>query len=247
MSGIANTQTTVFKLYHTLWTAVDWLYPPYCGGCGEFGSRWCSACNASVKPIDENICQKCGDLLPAPGLCTECLTSSPAFKQNRSWALFEGPLREAIHHLKYNQDMGLGEPLAMPLVNLLKNLGWAIDLIVPVPLSPQRQAERGYNHAALIARPLALAVNIPFSNRAIQRIHNTRTQVGLNHHQRKENVMEAFQAVNALVAKRTILLIDDVATTGATLSACAKALLAAGSGDVYGMTLARAVINQDGR
>jgi ComF family protein len=161
------------------------------------------------------------------------------FEQLRSWGIFIGPLREAIHRLKYKHDLGLGEALAKHLVNLFLTTGWNIDLISPVPLSRPRQSERGYNQATLLAFPLSLAVGISFNSRTVSRIRNTRSQVGLKAKERAENVRDAFLADSGLVKGKRILMVDDVTTTGATISACAKALKNAGARSVYGLTLAR--------
>ncbi|HVN54309.1 MAG TPA: ComF family protein [Anaerolineaceae bacterium] len=158
----------------------------------------------------------------------------------RSWGAFTGPLREAIHRLKYRKDVALGEALSRPLQDLVRSLNWPIDLIVPVPLSDQRLRERGYNQADCLALPMALALGVDYHSRALLRIKNTQSQVGLSAHQRKENVLNAFSANPRLVTGRQVLVIDDVATTGATIHSCAGALLDAGAVQVFGMTLARA-------
>jgi ComF family protein len=120
-------------------------------------------------------------------------------------------------------------------------LGWNVDLIVPIPLGRERMKERGYNQADLLARPLALATGRPYSTQAVRRERETATQVGLGVKERRENVSGAFRGDRRLVSGRTVLVVDDVATTGATISACANALTAAGAIGVYGLTLARAV------
>lgn len=163
------------------------------------------------------------------------------FQAMRSWGAFTGPLREAIHRLKYRKDVALGEALSRPLQDLVRSLNWPIDLIVPVPLSGQRLRERGYNQADCLAHPIALALGVDYHSRALLRIKNTQSQVGLSALQRKENVVDAFSANPRLVAGRQVLVVDDVATTGATIQSCACALLAAGAAQVFGMTLARAV------
>lgn len=154
--------------------------------------------------------------------------------------MHQGPLRLAIHSLKYQRNIGLAEALSIHLVDLLNNLRWSVDLIVPVPLAAQRQLERGYNQASLLALPLALAYRQSYSSRALHRIRETRTQVGLTSEERHSNVRDAFIADSKYVKSKSVLVIDDVATTGATQEACARALLIAGASTVYGLTLARA-------
>lgn len=154
--------------------------------------------------------------------------------------MHQGPLRLAIHSLKYQRNVGLAEALSIHLIDLLDRLGWTVDLVVPVPLAAQRRMERGYNQANLLAFPLALARRLPYSNRALHRIRETRTQVGLTSEERQSNVKDAFIAESKIVKRKFVLVIDDVATTGATQEACARALLSAGASTVYGLTLARA-------
>jgi ComF family protein len=103
-----------------------------------------------------------------------------------------------------------------------------------------RLKERGYNQSDLLARPLSLALGIPYQSDGLIRVHETRSQVGLTFTQRRENMNGAFQALSRSVSGRRVLVIDDVATSSATLDACATALIKAGSEEVYALTLTRA-------
>jgi ComF family protein len=157
----------------------------------------------------------------------------------RSLGLFEGGLRKAIHRLKYSRDLGLGEVLARSLIELLNDIGWEIDIIIPVPLSLDRLKERGYNQASLLALPMALRLGLPYRPKLLMKVKETKSQVGLSVEMRRQNVAGSFKANSHSVQGKSILLVDDVATSGATLDACAGALLEAGSSYVYGITLAR--------
>lgn len=221
---------------------IDWVYPPSCGGCHDFGIRWCESCQAKVQEVGTKICPICGDFHNGQGVCQRCSTAPPAFDAVRSWGVFSGPLRNAIHALKYKNDLGLGEVLASYLIKYFNQLNWSIDLVQPVPLSKQRKNERGYNQAEYLARPFSYALNLPFTTRAVKRIRNTRSQVGLSAEQRVENVQNAFVTDNRIVTNKKILLIDDVTTTGATIKSCAEALRKGGAEKVYGLTLARPVL-----
>jgi competence protein ComFC len=227
------------KLYHLCWTAIDWMYPPDCGGCKKFGERWCSDCQNNVVKVGPKFCPKCGNFNDDGNLCPVCRISPPPYEVLRSWGIFIGPLREAIHRLKYQHDIGLGEALSKHLINYYLQENWKADAVVPIPLSLKRQTERGYNQAALLAWPMALALGIAYRPKAISRIRETRSQVGLKARERAENVKGAFTANRKFVEGKTILLIDDVTTTGATLSASARAMIDAGAQQVYGLTLAR--------
>ncbi len=154
--------------------------------------------------------------------------------------MFEGPLREAIHHLKYSGRTSLAEPLGAYLEARWRSASLPADLIVPVPLHVARQRERGYNQSALLAIPLSRESKLPVVEPALKRIKVTSPQVTLNAAERKANVCEAFEACDDLVRGRRVLLVDDVCTTGATLESSSVALRRAGAASVWALTLARA-------
>ena len=147
-----------------------------------------------------------------------------------------GILRDGVHSLKYEDNTSAAAPLAALLARRIPRDH--IDAIVPVPLGPQRYAERGYNQAAMLADELARILSIPVHPTLLTRVRETRPQVGLTREERKENVANAFEASPAAAGKHW-LVVDDVCTTGATLGACADALHAAGAGDVYAATVTR--------
>ncbi|HEX2696523.1 MAG TPA: hypothetical protein VHM28_02370, partial [Anaerolineales bacterium] len=140
---------------------------------------------------------------------------------------------------------GLGDALAAHLSEFVRELNWSVDLIVPVPLGRKRSQERGYNQVNLIARPLSLAMRIGYAPDALARIRETRSQVGLTKMERRANVYQAFRAKETRVKNRVVLLMDDVATTGSTLSSCAEACYAAGARDVFAFTVSRALAHHD--
>jgi ComF family protein len=228
-----------YHLYRWLWGSLDLIFPPRCAGCERRGIHWCGDCQKVVREIKSPICNICGQPWHVPGLCAHCSSNRPSFSKLRSWALYEGPVREAIRRLKYRRDISLGLVLSKPLFNLFTILDWSVDMILPVPLGVARLKERGYNQAVLIARPLALRIGLPCEIRGLRRVRETRSQVGLSVIQRRENVKNAFRADSKIVSARRILVVDDVATSSATLDACAAALLRAGSQDVKCLTLAR--------
>ena len=175
------------------------------------------------------------------GICKICLSSRPSYHALRSWAVFEGPVRGAVHHLKYRRDLGLGEVLSNPLADFIQTQNWQIDTVIPIPLSNQRYKERGYNQIALVAYPLSLILDLAYSPNALIRKKHTRSQVGLSALERKNNVEGAFWANPKLTSGKSILLMDDVATTGSTLAAASEALVASGAAKIYALTLARAL------
>lgn len=237
---ISRSRRLLYHLYHLLWQGLDLLLPPSCAGCGRSGYRWCPTCRSAVVQLAQPLCESCGQ--PSTiSPCGECRTYPPRFSVLRSWASFEHPVRSALHRLKYRRDIGLGEALVPQLAEYVRGLGWRVDLLVPVPLGAGRLSERGYNQVGLISWPLSLALDLDHEGGAVRRIRETSSQVGLNSTARHENVRDAFVADPGRVKGRTILLLDDVATTGATLSSCAQALIAAGAQDVFALTVARAV------
>lgn len=231
----------VYRLYKIFWEGLDWLIPPQCGGCQAPGNRWCESCQAEISPIPKPICFCCGNPVVRSLLaCEPCRHEPPAFEQLRSLAVFEGPIQRALHRLKYRRDIGLGAKLATLLYTYLKELRWNVDAVIPVPLSKERLRERGYNQAALIALPLALKANLPYLPRLLTRGRDTRSQVGLSFEDRQANMDGAFLAAKGVEGKR-FLILDDVATTGATQQACALALRSHGAAKVFGLTVARTV------
>lgn len=226
--------------YHWFWTGLDWLYPPQCAGCGAEAMRLCYACRKKVQRVIPPVCAVCGYPQAAGLECQRCITAPPYFAQLRSWAFFNGVIRKAILRLKYQRDLGLGEVLSQYLVRAYLLQEWHIDAVIPVPLSLDRQAMRGYNQASVLAKPFALSLGLEFRPQALARVRETRSQVGLSAQERQNNVQEAFLANPELVNSKKILVIDDVTTTGSTLNACAAALKDAGAAIVYCLTLARA-------
>jgi ComF family protein len=165
----------------------------------------------------------------------------PYYKALRSWAVYKSEVREAIRRLKYRRNLALGQALAVPIINQLCSLAWPVEVVMPVPLGLARLAQRGYNQASLLARPVALSLQLPYQTQAIKRHRETKSQVEMSSFaSRRENVAGAFTADHFKVNGKKILVIDDVTTSGATMNACAKALSEAGASEVYGFTLARA-------
>jgi ComF family protein len=142
--------------------------------------------------------------------------------------------------LKYKRDISLGFVLAQALYNLLVNLQWQVDGVIPVPLGVARLKERGYNQAALIAQPVALRIGKPYLRKGLFRVRETRSQVGLSYIDRQANVNAAFRGREEIVAGKRLLVVDDVTTSTATLNACSQALITAGAAEVMCLTVARA-------
>ena len=149
-----------------------------------------------------------------------------------------------MHKLKYRRDLSLGDAIAASMIPFVRSLNWDIDLVTSIPLGRQRIKERGYNQVEMIARPLALGLEMNYSANALERRKETRTQVGLSRTERRVNVEDVFWA-DAKVRGKSILVMDDVSTTGATLSSAARTFYNAGAKNVYALTVARALPHHD--
>jgi ComF family protein len=218
---------------------LDLFFPPRCPGCGRVGALFCDACQARIEPLPAPACPRCGRPSEAVALCPRCRETPSHLDRIASSAVFAHPLRDAIHELKYNNGRSLARPLGARMVAAWQQSRFTADLIVPVPLHPARLAERGYNQSALLARVLSQQVGVPIAEKAIVRRKATLQQSKLSATERRENVKDAFASRGDLPGQ-SIVLIDDVCTTGSTLEACAEALRDSGAASVWAFTLARA-------
>lgn len=195
-----------------------------------------------MRFIKGHICECCGLPLEADRqLCKACEGEPPPYDAMRSLARYEGVIREFIHALKYDGNQSLGETFTNPLAEIVRERKWFPELVIPVPLSPARRIERGYNQSALLARPVALRLGVRFAPYGLRRIRNTQSQVELTAAERLVNVKGAFEAVPDIVGGKRVLLVDDVTTTGSTLRECAGALRDGGATAVFCLTLARPI------
>lgn len=215
------------------------IFPPVCAGCGKAQHRFCSGCVKAVSKPDSHSCVLCGERLQ-PEIEAHSCSRKEHFDLALVWGLHNGPLRNALHQFKYRRDLGLADAFAQHLTSVYTAARVEVDLIVPVPLGKKRYQERGYNQAALLASALSGRLAIRCLPAAAKRIKETKSQVGLDIDQRRENVADAFWADGSLVSGKSILLVDDVLTTGATLNSCSQALKLAGATQVIALTLARA-------
>ena len=246
-SSTPSSTLTKNRVMHIGWAALDWLFPPSCVSCKKEGVDFCDECKASIKLIEGSVCPLCGVPRKGEGLCVFCRNSPPAFDGVRSWAVYAGGLRVVIHGLKYYNRLSLSLPLGEMLAGLFAQQEWQIDLVTAVPLSGRRRRERGYNQSLMIARAFQRLTGLPLREQALLRLRHTSSQVGLTLAQRLENAAGAFGAERALCKEKTVLVIDDVCTSGATLRACAQALKEAGAVRVYGLTVARAGFMREGQ
>ena len=236
-----------------LGTILDLLYPIACAACGAPSpTHLCNTCRAaiSIRPAI-TCCVRCGKVMMeiesvgnAVAECGPCHTLRPKFDIARSAAEFKGPVRDLIHKFKYNKATWLCRELTDLLEGcvLTHYSKEKIDCLCPVPLSRTKERTRGYNQAGLLADDLSKQLKIPVLSDILVRTRNTPTQTRMNATERRANVRGAFESRSALrpwTYGRCILLVDDVMTTGSTLSECAAALKANGAERVLALTVAR--------
>ena len=229
---------------------LNWFYPHRCAVCAaglpmeKPEEHLCVPCFSSVASVEGFVCMCCGLPLPDGGMhCWSCKKTKWSFTYVRSFASYQDPIKSLILRLKYQEK----KFLALDLAHFL-NAAWkkypelhAAQSIVPVPLHPLSERERGYNQSLLLAQEFVKGVDgLQLLPDVLQRVRATQTQTRLSREARLENMEDAFivrdpQAVHG----KNILLIDDVCTTGATLNACAKALKKSGAKNIFGLTLAR--------
>ena len=195
------------------------LYPPRCVGCGSRDSMLCAACCPQPLPESQRV---------------QALAADAPLMRAQGIYAFTGTVRLAIHGLKYHKHQRLAVPLAALVVPYLP---WEPHVLVPVPAHASRLRERGFNQAALLAHQLGSAWQLPVLDQ-LQRTRATEQQVGRSLPERAANVLHAFEWQGPAPPAR-VLLIDDVLTTGATLAACAAAVLKAGAAEVQGLAVAR--------
>ena len=216
------------------------LFPERCLGCRKRGQAICDRCRPHIPWLGAETCYRCAKPSPVGCLCGRCRNNHSALDGLRAACAYEGIARQMILDLKYRQARALAKTAAELVVETLAKRAIRADLIAPVPLSAGRRLERGYNQAELIADRVATSIEIPLAPSLLERVRETPPQVGLSAAQRRSNVRDAFVCPNpAAVSGRRILLRDDVATTGATLNACAEPLKVAGAARVFGLVVAR--------
>lgn len=205
----------------------------------------CWNCRAALRTIGDPCCAWCGNPLEGRTdhayTCFHCTDMQPAFDLARSAMRFEGVASQLVHQFKYHAALWLRAEFIdwLQACHQVHYSDIDVDAICPVPLHAARLRERGYNQSAVLAAGLARRLRRPFWSNVLRRSRPTETQTHLTARQRLSNVADAFEVRTARIAGKAILLVDDVMTTGATTSSCARALKKAGCRSVHVLTLAR--------
>lgn len=226
------------------------LFAPLCAACKEplespVRGAVCGSCWSAVRPLTEPLCDICGDALPtwravsANGRCARCSRLPRVITRGRAVGAYEGALRDILHALKYDRRRSVAGRLAHLMARAGAGILDGADFLVPVPLHIARHFGRGFNQASELAKHIGIpSVNV------LRRRRATATQTDLPEAERHRNVRNAFavrRGARRHLQGATVILIDDVSTTGATLDACASVLLEAGVSEVRALTAARAV------
>lgn len=230
--------------------ALDIVFPRQCAVCGKAvggeSLHVCWDCMAGMWPVHEPFCSICGDPVPGPiehhYSCSMCRGSRPGFDYARSAFMYRGAVAGLVKVLKYHGGLHLRRDLAAMLLACV-NVHYAaidVDAVVFVPLYHRKERERSYNQSRLLAIELAIMLGKPMVPDALLRVRDTPSQTQLSSVQRRKNVRGAFRAVRPeWLNGRRFLLVDDVMSTGATVSECARELKKAGAAAVRVVTVAR--------
>ncbi|MCL2603594.1 MAG: ComF family protein [Defluviitaleaceae bacterium] len=221
---------------------LDWFYPPVCMGC------------RALLPLNDErrcavwLCPECEALIEPPGDEPDLRANSAAFHftYNRSAFVYGGILRDIIRDVKFRGKKNHARALGRLWAESCRHLPTEEFILVPVPLHPRKERERGFNQAEVLARELSKGMNLPVQNVLI-RVIDTLPQAGLHPARRAENVMDAFRiAPRYLVRDESYIMVDDIFTTGASLNECARTLIAGGAREVACLTLSVSLKKEDG-
>lgn len=240
------------KTKPVLASVINILFPACCAACRELvgiHGALCATCWQSIHFITDPLCHACG--LPfeyhigEKAICGRCMAQKPAYTEARSLFKYDETSKSQVLALKYHDKTQLAPVFGEWLTRIAGHYVHKASYIIPVPLHSTRLLSRRYNQASLLAHALSRHVHLPVLPDTLQRTKRTPPPAGLTRRQREDNMRGAFKVTakkRPLVKGQSVILIDDVMTTGATLDACARVLHDAGVRDVYVLTLARTVL-----
>lgn len=221
---------------------VDIVFPCFCVNCGKWvrGKDYhiCPVCSRDIKPA-ENSCSVCGGM-PDSGTCTICHSRKVYMERNIPVYEYSGSIKKLLHGLKFHSLRNAYRFFVPEMARVAAGLPVKPDLVTSVPMNRRKLGERGYNQSALIARAIGMDLGIPYA-RVLRERGGFRSQRGLGRVDRYINVIDRYKACNInKFTGRTVLLVDDVFTTGSTINECSRQLLRCGAYAVYSVTVARA-------
>lgn len=231
---------------------INLCYPAFCQACGKKSSVWddnlCQDCIKKIKKRLPPFCIKCGKQLTGDrdlkDKCNDCKNQAPYYDQAHSGFCYDGILKDLVHNFKYNKITSLSKEFTKLTVDFMHDyaIGINIDIILSIPMHPLRLFKREINASHVLAKDIAKKLGIKYSNRLLKKVKNTLPQSKLKRKKRINNVKNSFSVnKNKIfdIKGKDILLVDDLFTTGSTVSECAKILKEAGSDRVEVITLAR--------
>jgi len=222
------------------------IYPPFCALCDtslDHGSEaiLCDDCQSTTPILEKDLCLICSKPLQDKNKerCLDCRKRVHFFEEGKALWVYEDQVKEALKAFKYHNRREVGVLFAKAMARHYNEyIEWSVDMVVPVPLHPKKLRKRGFSQTALLGKTFCRETDCIMNQSALTRVIHTEPQEGLTDKDRIRNVIEAFEADEACVKGKSILLIDDVYTTGATLDGCGKALVDAGATNIYFMTVA---------
>ncbi len=232
---------------------MDILFPQNsCAICrkpGRYGTRhpWCAECAAHMEQMSKcmPVCAKCGKYLEAgDNLCSDCQDRDPSFAICRSVGPYTEPYRIAVKVLKFMGKKSLAYEMGCLMARVVKDEDgfWPLDLIIPVPASRGSLKQRGFSQTELLARQISKSLKVPMNARVLTRVKDTPNQRELTREEREKNLLSAFDIKDKRkIEGKSILLVDDVYTTGSTIRECTKKLMEAGAARVSVVTWATGI------
>jgi competence protein ComFC len=214
--------------------------------CGAYGDLICNYCCRKLPRLVPPICQRCGKPEASANLCSSCWATESNTDLIRSAFIFNGSIRAAIYELKYNNIWAIAEVLGELMADYYIQNNIDGDVLCPVPVHKKRMSQRGFNQSQLLAQVISDRIHIPIKSNALIRTRHTHSQTKAeNVYARKKNVENVFECKDTSITDKSVVLIDDVCTSGATIDSCALALKMAGAKKVIGFTLARELLNKE--
>ena len=230
------------------------ISPPVCMSCRKrlsllSNAKFCYKCSMSYKRVGEHTCDSCGKPIPknSDRLCVNCKLRKVYFNQSISRYIYDGCIKSAIRNMKFRNQKWIANEFGDMLLKTVREKydDISFDIIICIPLSNSKMYERGFNQTREIADEISKGINVPIAEKILYKKDNVKTQSGLSAKERIENVKNAYFIKHPeRVCDKTILLIDDVFTTGATVNECSKILKKAGALAVYVATVATTSRNE---
>jgi competence protein ComFC len=223
---------------------LELIYPTYCGGgCGRQGTSLCLSCTSGFIPIEPaNACPLCGRWVGKPLICGNCIADPPRFTAGFFGYSFEGAMREALHAFKFQGRKDVGRALMASLDQKIASFSQSIDTIIPLPVTEKRLKERGFNQSYIISEAISRISGKPMDYRTLVKVRETEDQYKLSRQERRKNIKGAFAAIigkENYIRSKTVLLVDDLYTTGNTAWEACKVLQSLKPKEIVYFALAR--------